>query len=498
MTISGMPASKTSGQILRKGMLIIFVPLVTNLVWLGILGDTLRKSQYLLQEEQRVMRIQRSANHFMISYGTVVGTMLSYLYCHRKGYKREASSALADCIKDSNVLMALTKDDPKSNKIFDTLQDGLGQEAALITTLPKSDSVSKAFELVGALKSMRQFVARSEKRMACVAEYVTAMEEKLTATKKTISEARRKVSLTVLAGMIVNLLLSALVIILFAKDITGRLKILSENARLLPRHKPLVRTVKGRDELADLDHVLHRVNERLISAQDYRSSLMQMMAHDLRSPLMACEISMHLLRRSDSEILDQNSNKQIDSIEESLHKLIDLIDDLLVLESLEDSNLTVNKSVVQIDQLIESAVNSIKPSATVRDITITVQAPADLLRIDKLRINQVLVNLVSNAIKFSKDGSTIEVLGDRIDKQFKISIVDHGIGIDEASRTRIFEKFYQTTSGIKAGGSGLGLAIAKLIVEAHGGTITCDSQIGRGSVFSFTLDIDETSGNSEV
>lgn len=495
MTITGIYASKTSHQILRKGMLIIFIPLATNLIWLGVLGDALNNSQNLIQEEQRVVRLQRSANHFMTSYGTLVGTMLSYLYCHRQGYKRQANSALADCITDSNVLIALTKDDAKFNKIFRTIQEGLGQEAALISTLPKSDSVSSAFELVGKVKSMRQFVAKSEKRMACVADYVTATEQKLAATKETIKKARAKVSLTVCAGMIVNLILSALVITLFAKNITGRLKVLSGNARLLPLHKPLIRTVEGHDELAALDQILHRVNERLIEAQEYRSSLMQMMAHDLRSPMMACEISMQLLRRSDSEIIDQNSSKQINSIEESLRKLIDLIDDLLVLESLEHlehRSLMLKKSAIQIDQLIESAVNSIKPSATVRNITITVQAPAETLEIDKLRINQVLVNLISNAIKFSKDGSTIEVLGARIDKQFRISIVDHGMGIDEASRIRIFEKFYQTTSGVEAGGSGLGLAIAKLIVEAHGGTITCDTQIGQGSVFSFTLSSDIT------
>ncbi|MFA7339186.1 MAG: HAMP domain-containing sensor histidine kinase [Candidatus Obscuribacterales bacterium] len=492
MTSTGMYASKTSRQILRKGMLIIFIPLATNLIWLGVLGDALKNSQNLIQEEQRVVRLQRSANHFMTSYGTLVGTMLSYLYCHRQGYKRQANSALADCIADSNVLIALTKDDAKFNKIFRTIQEGLGQEAALISTLPKGESVSSAFELVGKVKSMRQFVAKSEKRMACVADYVTSMEQNLASKKVTIKEARAKVSLTVCAGMIVNLLLSALVITLFAKNITGRLKILSENARMLPLHKPLLGKVEGHDELAALDQVLHRVNERLIEAQEYRSSLMQMMAHDLRSPMMACEISMQLLRRTDSEIIDQNSSNQIDSIEESLRKLIDLIDDLLILETLEHRSLILNKSAVQIDQLIVSAVNSIKSSATVRDITITLQAPAEILEIDELRINQVLVNLISNAIKFSRDGSTIEVLGARIDKQFRISIVDHGMGIDETSRSRIFEKFYQTTSGVEAGGSGIGLAIAQLIVEAHGGSITCDSEIGRGSVFSFTLSSDRT------
>ncbi|MBS1997274.1 MAG: HAMP domain-containing histidine kinase [Cyanobacteria bacterium SZAS LIN-2] len=320
------------------------------------------------------------------------------------------------------------------------------------------------------------------------------MEKKLATTKRTILEARRSVVMTVVAGIIANLLLSAIVIAVFARDLAARLKILTENARLLPLHKPLVSVVGGNDELSTVDQVLHNVNEQLTAARDYRSSLMQMMAHDLRSPLMACGASLQLLRRSDAGILDPNSNKQIDSIEGGMAKLVDLIDDLLVMESLEHSALVLNKSKVKIDQLIESAIDSIRYNASVKDITITVQAQSETLEIDKLRISQVLLNLISNAIKFSPKGSTVKVEGTRVGDQFRISVTDSGVGIDEMAKKRIFEKFYQTAAGLEAGGSGIGLAIAKLIVEAHGGTISCDSQSGGGSVFWFTIGVTNLEG----
>ncbi|MBS1991511.1 MAG: HAMP domain-containing histidine kinase [Cyanobacteria bacterium SZAS LIN-3] len=486
--------SKSRHSILQKGLVIIFVPLATNLIWLGVLTRALEHSQILLGEERREVRIQSAANHFMTSYGIMAGTMITYLYSPLKGYKREAKVALADCIHDADELITMTRDDSEFGKIFTAMREGLGQETTLIETLPKGRSVSNAFELIGTVKSIRQFVDKSETRMQCIANYVALMEKKLATTERTILEARRSVAMTVVAGIIANLLLSAIVIAVFARDLAARLKILTENARLLPLHKPLVSVVGGNDELSTLDQVLHNVNEQLTAARDYRSSLMQMMAHDLRSPLMACGASLQLLRRSDAEILDPNSNRQIDSIEGGMAKLVDLIDDLLVMESLEHSALVLNKSKVKIDQLIESAIDSIRYNASVKDITITVQAQSETLEIDKLRISQVLLNLISNAIKFSPKGSTVKVEGIRVGDQFRISVTDSGVGIDEMAKKRIFEKFYQTAAGVEAGGSGIGLAIAKLIVEAHGGTISCDSQSGGGSVFWFTIGVTNFEG----
>jgi signal transduction histidine kinase len=124
-------------------------------------------------------------------------------------------------------------------------------------------------------------------------------------------------------------------------------------------------------------------------------------------------------------------------------------------------------------------------------IKLEVVAPTDLLlaRADRDRVNQVLDNLLGNAIKFSPNGGRITVQLAAVDGMVQVSVSDTGIGIPADQLERIFDRFYQVDGSAtrKFGGAGLGLTIVKRIVEAHGGRIWAESQVGRGSTFLFTL-----------
>jgi two-component system phosphate regulon sensor histidine kinase PhoR len=135
------------------------------------------------------------------------------------------------------------------------------------------------------------------------------------------------------------------------------------------------------------------------------------------------------------------------------------------------------------------AAERLRPQVERAGLVLRIEAPGDLpqVRIDRNRIEQVLINLIHNAVKFTPEGGEILVGADVIDGMLRVSVHDTGAGITAEDLPRIFERFYKTDAARRSAGSGLGLAIAKHIVQSHGGTIWAESTPGHGATFYFTL-----------
>jgi len=179
--------------------------------------------------------------------------------------------------------------------------------------------------------------------------------------------------------------------------------------------------------------------------------------------------------------------KYVKSIDRSLKTSIELISDLLLLESLEVGNLALEREPENLNELIDTAALTVGSLASFKQIDIKNDTLKEYVTVDRNRILQVITNLLSNAIKFSPVGSTIRVLALNEDYGVKVSIVDQGCGLSAQESSNLFQKFHQTAEGKKAGGTGLGLAISKLIVESHGGRIGVDSEPGKGAEFWFVI-----------
>ncbi|MEA4924106.1 MAG: ATP-binding protein [Syntrophomonadaceae bacterium] len=168
-----------------------------------------------------------------------------------------------------------------------------------------------------------------------------------------------------------------------------------------------------------------------------------------------------------------------------------LINDLLELSKLESDESSLNMQVVDLGQLVRKNVDRMIKVARLRSINIEYNQPAQSIELvsDINSINQILTNLLDNAIKYSLDEGRIEVKLEEMDDRVKISISDKGIGIPAKEINRIFERFYRVDKARsrKTGGTGLGLAIVKHLVENLGGQVTVESNLGLGSTFSFTL-----------
>jgi signal transduction histidine kinase len=221
---------------------------------------------------------------------------------------------------------------------------------------------------------------------------------------------------------------------------------------------------------------------------DAREEILRIVAHDLRSPLNTISMATNLLL--DIPATDADRAKRLKIIKRTGEQMERLIQDLLSVTAIEAGRLSIAPRKLRMEDLFEDVAEMLEGIAREKSITLVVNRPADLppVRGDPARVLQVFSNLVGNAVKFTPTGGVITLSAARADDRIQCAIADTGSGIPPEELPRIFGKFWQSKRGDHRG-VGLGLAIARGIVEAHGGSIGVRSEVGRGSVFSFSLPV---------
>jgi signal transduction histidine kinase/HAMP domain-containing protein len=240
---------------------------------------------------------------------------------------------------------------------------------------------------------------------------------------------------------------------------------------------------------ARLYEELQRSYERLRDAQRNRDYFLQNINHELRTPLTAILGWSEVLAedRPDAE----TARIAVDQINRSAQFLLALIGDLLDLSRFEEGRTRLEPEMVDLGPLVSDSVEPVSVMAEAKGIRMSLVVPAQMtpVRLDPLRIRQVLWNVVQNAVKFTPKGGEIRVEAEADDRGVSFSIADNGVGIDAKELPLIFERFRQIDGSATRAyrGMGIGLALAKAFVELHGGTIQVDSQPGRGTTFRIRL-----------
>jgi two-component system phosphate regulon sensor histidine kinase PhoR len=211
-------------------------------------------------------------------------------------------------------------------------------------------------------------------------------------------------------------------------------------------------------------------------------------SHELRTPLTSIRAMVETLEAGaadDSEV----AGKFFGHIIGEVDHLAALVDELLDLARLESDRAPLRLAAFDPAGVLVRAVDRMRPQAERAGLTVRSDVPPALpsVRGDCDRIEQVLLNLLHNAVKFTETGGEIVVAAEVADEMLRVSVRDTGVGIAAEKLPRIFERFYKTDAARRSPGSGLGLAIAKHVVQAHGGTIWAESAPGRGATLFFTL-----------
>jgi PAS domain S-box-containing protein len=230
---------------------------------------------------------------------------------------------------------------------------------------------------------------------------------------------------------------------------------------------------------------LYREAQRATRARD---EVLGVVSHDLRNPLSAVAMCTRVLLDSPPQQEEQR-RELYGAIAEASRLMDRLIQDLLDISSIEAGRLPVHRSIQEIKPLVESAVGMLQGRAADQGITLRASVPTGLpaLYVDGPRIIQVLTNIIGNAIKFTENGGSANVSTEHDLDRVVIRVADSGRGIPADQLPHVFERFWRAPSGSVRGSAGLGLTIAKGIVEAHGGKVWAESNMGSGTTVSFSL-----------
>lgn len=235
-------------------------------------------------------------------------------------------------------------------------------------------------------------------------------------------------------------------------------------------------------------------NERLISINKAKSEFINIMGHELRTPMTSIIGYSSLLKEQKYGELNTKQEFYVDNVLINSQHLIELINDILDLGKIEAGKMELAIEDISLPEIINETVVLLKEKSSRKNITLDkdFDPMLDIITADKQKLKLILFNLFSNAIKFSEDdGGTITISTKKEGDMAKISVSDTGIGIKEEDIDRIFHKFEQLDQGLsrKYEGSGLGLHITKHLVELHGGKIIVESTYGEGSTFTFYLPV---------
>jgi signal transduction histidine kinase len=260
----------------------------------------------------------------------------------------------------------------------------------------------------------------------------------------------------------------------------------------LSRRVPL--TGPATDEVGRLVTAFNATLERLEKLFTSQRRFLADVSHELRTPLTAIRGNVDIMRRMKDQPADPES---LDAIQSEAERMSRLVGDLLMLAQAESGNLPISRNELELDTLLLDVYQQARVLAG-NKLTVTL-GEEDQARSygDRDKIKQVLLNLVSNAIKYTPGGGHVTLGLARVNGWARFTVADSGVGIPPDDLPHIFDRFYRvdksrTRGAGTPGGAGLGLSIAKWIAQAHGGRLEVSSQIGKGSCFSLWLPLAET------
>ncbi|MFL6229306.1 MAG: ATP-binding protein [Pyrinomonadaceae bacterium] len=248
-------------------------------------------------------------------------------------------------------------------------------------------------------------------------------------------------------------------------------------------------------ELADSNRELGEANAKLREVSELKEEFLAVTTHDPRSPLTVISGVISFFSSGRLGELTPEQQNMVSMMERNTQNLIELVNDLLDSAKIESGSLTLDLVPTDMPALVGEICEAMSTMAGERGVAVACHFPDDLPKAlaDRAKLRRVLVNLVSNAVKFTRKGGSVDINGAREGRFVRVNVADTGIGVPPEDLPRLFDKYEQASTRAPRSerGTGLGLYITRQLVELHGGEITVESEVGKGSTFSFTIPVAE-------
>ena len=266
---------------------------------------------------------------------------------------------------------------------------------------------------------------------------------------------------------------------------------LSQAARQVSKGDFSIRVEAGNSlrELRELTDNFNRMVQELGSIESFRNDFVTNISHEFKTPLAAIEGYVTLLQ--EPSLSEEDRNEYIRIIMDSTKQLSSMAGNILMLSRLEKQEIVTGKTLFKLDEQIRRSLLMLEPLWEKKHLDLDIDLPPVQYYGNAELMMQVWLNLFQNAVKFTPAGGSISASMSVLPDFVKVEIADTGIGMDEDTMRRIFEKFYSAGRELGRTGNGLGLSITKRIVELSGGTITVESRLDEGSSFTVTLPLRE-------
>jgi signal transduction histidine kinase len=247
----------------------------------------------------------------------------------------------------------------------------------------------------------------------------------------------------------------------------------------------------GEDQTITIGDVIILRNITVFKELDFaKTNFIATVSHELKTPIASIKMSLQLLEKPATGSINTDQKQLIDGIKEDSQRLLKITGELLELSQLETGNIKLNMEKSDPYEIVNYAIEAIKVQAEQKQIELQIEVEHNLpeVKADSEKTAWVLINFLTNAIRYSSENSSITVQLKKENNQITFQVIDTGRGIDSRYKTKIFDKYFQVPGSHKSG-TGLGLAISKEFIEAQGGTIGIASELGLGSTFYFKLGI---------
>lgn len=473
-------------SLMHKGFLLVSIPLCFEI---GIFSLLLSLQNDMAQESQRINRSRMIADSVnQISRRIMILEDVFHTSTDPFDVARNISEGINDATKQFRRLDRLTRNDEQVHKMvlrsiteLDTAKVELEELKDRLTENPNADPILEA----------RAFGKRFHNHIRVVLsagllDWAAKSAREIDTDRTTAMRNQTVMLLKIAVGA--SALIAAVGAWLFSHHMISRLNVVVNNAERLGARQELSRPIGGNDEIAELDGALHNAHDLISSLEQGREEIIGMVSHDIRSPLSTIKATGERLKDKFQDNLDKRSNELFDLIDNNCDKVLLISQDLLDMQKLESGMLTLEIESTNLKECLLSAASATLGLQRSCGVEVEPELASLHAEVDEGRIEQVVTNLLTNAIKFSPRGSKILLkLNETTDDQIFISVVDHGPGIPDEMKESIFDRFKQVNKEDSKVGSGLGLAISKALVELHSGHIGVSDASPTGSEFWIIL-----------